>query len=146
ALRRAGLDVVLCTGAYQGCGAFVRTARDLGWSVPIANVSFVGSEAMLSLLVNDGKATGRDYTRGLVNSQGVPSYDDVSLSGVVEYRTLMDKHTPQVPPGLRDTEHAAEQLTFRSLEGLVNDKLIVEALRRSGANPTRGGFRQALES
>jgi len=146
ALRRAGVDVVLCTGAYQGCGAFVRTARDLGWSVPISNVSFVGSEAMLSLLVNHGKATGRDYTRGLINSQVVPSYDDVSLPGVVEYRTLMDKHNPQVPPGLRDPQHAAEQLSFRSLEGFVNAKVIVEALRRSGANPTRGGFRQALES
>jgi branched-chain amino acid transport system substrate-binding protein len=146
ALRRAGVDVVLCTGAYQGCGAFVRTARDLSWNAPIANVSFVGSEAMLSLLVNHGKATGRDYTRGLINSQVVPSYDDVSLPAVVEYRTLMDKHNPQVPPALRELQHAAEQLSFRSLEGFVNAKVIVEALRRSGANPTRAGLRQALES
>jgi branched-chain amino acid transport system substrate-binding protein len=146
ALRRAGVDVVLCTGAYQGCGAFVRAARDLSWNVPISNVSFVGSEAMLSLLVNHGKATGRDYTRGLINSQVVPSYDDVSLPAVVEYRALMDKHNPQVPSGLRDPQHAAEHLSFRSLEGFVNAKVIVEALRRSGANPTRAGFRQALES
>jgi branched-chain amino acid transport system substrate-binding protein len=146
ALRRAGVDVVLCTGAYQGCGAFIRTARDLSWNVPISNVSFVGSEAMLGLLVNHGKATGRDYTRGLINSQVVPSYDDVSLPAVVEYRTLMDKHNPQVPPGLRDPQHAAEQLSFRSLEGFVNAKVIVEALRRAGANATRAGFRQALES
>jgi len=32
----------------SGCGAFVRTARIGGWTVPISNVSFVGSEAMLS--------------------------------------------------------------------------------------------------
>ena len=43
ALRQAGVEAVLCTGAYQGCGAFVRTARDGGWNVPISNVSFVGS-------------------------------------------------------------------------------------------------------
>jgi branched-chain amino acid transport system substrate-binding protein len=146
ALRRAGVDVVLCTGAYQGCGAFVRTARDLGWTVPISNVSFVGSEAMLSLLLNHGKTAGRDYTRGLINSQVVPSYDDVSLPAVVEYRTLMDKHNPQLPQGLRDPQHPAEQLSFRSLEGFVNAKVIVEALRRSGPSPTRAGFRQALES
>ena len=146
ALRKAGVDVILCTGAYQGCGAFIRTARDLGWNVPISNVSFVGSEAMLSLLVNHGKATGRDYTRALINSQVVPSYDDVSLPAVVEYRTLMDRHNPQVPSALRDAQHAAEQLSFRSLEGFVNAKVIVEALRRGGANPTRTGFRQALES
>ena len=146
ALRQAGVDVVLCTGSYQGCGAFVRTARDRGWTVPISNVSFVGSEAMLSLLLSHGKTTGRDYTRGLINSQVVPSYDDVGLPAVVEYRTLMDKHNPQLPPGLRDPQHAAEQLSFRSLEGFVNAKVIVEALRRSGPSPTRVGFRQALES
>ena len=39
ALRRTGVDAVLCTGAYQGCGAFVRAARDAGWNVPISNVS-----------------------------------------------------------------------------------------------------------
>jgi ABC-type branched-subunit amino acid transport system substrate-binding protein len=146
ALKKAGVEVVLCTGAYQGCAAFVRTARDLGWTVPISNVSFVGSEAMLSLLANHGKSAGRDYTRGLINSQVVPSYDDLSLPAVVEYRTLMDRHNPQVPTALRDPQHAAEQLSFRSLEGFVNAKVIVEALRRSGANPTRAGLRQALES
>ena len=65
ALRRAGVDVVLCTGAYQGCGAFVRTARDLGWTVSISNVSFVGSDAMLKMLVAHGKTAGREYTRAL---------------------------------------------------------------------------------
>src|SRR5205807_7424124 len=57
ALRQAGVEAVLCTGAYQGCGAFIRTARDVGWTVPIYNVSFVGSEAMLNLLVKHGQAT-----------------------------------------------------------------------------------------
>src|SRR4030095_8717415 len=145
ALRRAGVDVVLCTGAYQGCGAFVRTARDLSWNVPISNVSFVGSEAMLSLLVNHGKATGRDYTRGLINSQVVRSYDDVSLPAVVEYRTLMDKHNPQVPLALRDPQHAAEQLSFRSLEGFVTAKVIVEALRRRGAEELRSRDRRPAQ-
>ena len=146
ALRQAGVDVVLCTGSYQGCGAFVRTARDFGWTVPISNVSFVGSEAMLNLLLKHGKATGRDYTQTLVNSQVVPSYGDVSLPAVVEYRALMEKHNPQVPEALRDAKQPPEQLSFRSLEGFVNAKVIVEGLRRAGPNPTRAGFRQALES
>jgi len=146
ALRQAGVEAVLCTGAYQGCGAFVRTARDLGWTVPISNVSFVGSEAMLSLLLKHGKATGRDYTHALVNSQVVPSYDDLSLPAVVEYRALMEKHNPQLPDALRDSKHASEHFSFRSLEGFVNAKVIVEALRRAGPSPTRAGFRQALES
>ncbi len=146
ALRQAGVDVVLCTGAYQGCGAFVRAARDLGWTVPIANVSFVGSEAMLSLLLRHGRTTGRDYTQGLVNSQVVPSYDDLSLPAVAEYRALMEKHRPQVPATLRDPAYTPERFSFISLEGFVNARVIVEALRRAGPNPTRPALRAALES
>lgn len=144
ALQQAGVDVVLCTGAYQGCGAFVRTARDLGWTVPISNVSFVGSEAMLSLLLKHGG--NRDYTHALINSQVVPSYDDVSLPGVAEYRALMEKYNPPVPEALRDTKYVPELLSFRGLEGFINAKVIVEGLRRAGPNPTRASFRQALES
>ncbi|HEV8307632.1 MAG TPA: ABC transporter substrate-binding protein [Methylomirabilota bacterium] len=146
ALREAGVDVVLCTGAYQGCGAFVKSARDLGWNVPISNVSFVGSDAMLSLLVKHGQTTGRDYTRALVNSQVVPSYDDLSLPGVAEYRALMDKYSPGVPEALRDPKYPPQRLSFISLEGFVNAKVIVEGLRRAGVNPTRAGLRQAFES
>jgi len=146
ALRDAGVDVVLCTGAYQGCAAFVRDVRDLGWTVPISNVSFVVSELMLGLLVRHGKTVGRDYTRALVNSQVVPNYDDTSLPGVVEYRGLMDRHNPAVPDSVRDASYAPQKYSFISLEGFVNAKVIVEGLRRAGVNPTRAGLRQALES
>ncbi len=101
---------------------------------------------MLNLLLKHGQATARDYTQALVNSQVVPSYDDVSLPGVAEYRALMERHNPQVPEALRDAKHAPEGLSFRSLEGFVNARVIVEALRRTGPSPTRVGFRQALES
>jgi branched-chain amino acid transport system substrate-binding protein len=146
ALREAGCDVVLCTGAYQGCAAFVRSARDAGFAVPISNVSFVGSDAMLALLVKHGRAKSRDYTRGLINSQVVPSYDDITLPGVAEYRALMDKHNPPVPEAIRDAQYAPQKYSFISLEGYVNARVITEALKRAGANAGRPGFRQALES
>jgi branched-chain amino acid transport system substrate-binding protein len=146
ALREAGSEVVLCTGAYQGCGAFVRSARDAGWTVPISNVSFVGSDAMLALLVRHGRERGRDYTRALINSQVVPSYDDLSLPGVADYRALMDKHNPQVPAAIRDAAYSPQKYSFISLEGYVNARVIVEALRRAGASSGRPAFRQALES
>ena len=146
ALREAGCDVVLCTGAYQGCAAFVRSARDAGFTAPISNVSFVGSEAMLALLLKHGRATGRDYTRALINSQVVPSYDDSSLPGVVEYRALMDKHNPAVPEAIRDTAYTPQRYSFTSLEGYINARVIVEGLRRAGGNASRQVFRQSLES
>jgi ABC-type branched-subunit amino acid transport system substrate-binding protein len=145
-LQHAGVDVVLCTGAYQGCGAFVRCARDAGWKVPISNLSFVGADALLTLLVKHGRERGRDYTRALVNSQVVPSYDDTSLPGVVEYRALMDRHEPSVPEELRDIRYAWQKYSYPGLEGFINARVIVEALRRAGPNPTRVAFRRALES
>ena len=146
ALRRADVEVVLCTGVYQGCGAFIRAARDSGWHVPITNLSFVGSEAMLQLLLARGRTAGRDYTRGLVTSQVVPSYDDLALPAVAEYRRLMERHHPAIPEPLRDPSYAPQKQSFISLEGFVNAKVLVEGLRRAGPTPTRAGFRQALES
>ena len=145
-LREASVDVVLCTGAYQGCAAFIRSARDLGWNVPISNLSFVGSEALLDLLTGHGRKTSRDYTRAIINSQVVPSYDDLTLPGVREYRALMDKNNPAVPHSLRDSGYAPRKYSFVSLEGFINAKVIVEGLRRAGPNLTRHGFRQAMES
>jgi ABC-type branched-subunit amino acid transport system substrate-binding protein len=145
-LREASVDVVLCTGAYQGCAAFVRSARDLGWNVPISNLSFVGSEALLGLLTEHGRKTGRDYTRAIVNSQVVPSYDDLTLPGVSEYRALMDKNNPAIPHSLRDPRYTPRSYSFIGLEGFINAKVIVEGLRRAGPHLTRRGFRQGLES
>jgi branched-chain amino acid transport system substrate-binding protein len=145
-LREAGVDVVLCTGAYQGCAAFIRSARDLGWNVPISNLSFVGSEALLDLLTERGRKTGRDYTRAIINSQVVPSYDDLSLPGVREYRSLMEKNNPAIPHSLRDTRYTPRNYSFGSLEGFINAKVIAEALHRAGPHLTRHGFREGLES
>jgi branched-chain amino acid transport system substrate-binding protein len=100
---------------------------------------------MLAMLVQHGKTSGREYTTGLVNSQVVPSYDDLTLPGVVEYRALMERHKPTVPETLRDPKYTPQKFSFISLEGYVNAKVIVEALRRSGPAPTRVALRQALE-
>ncbi len=145
-LKKAGVDAILCTGAYEAAAAFVRDAREAGWKVPITNISFVGSDSMLALLVEEGKKVGKDLTKGLVNSQIVPSYDDVSLPTVKEYRDLMDKWKPAVPAELVDSSFIPPRYSFNSLEGFLNAKVVVEALRRAGPELTRARFRAALES
>src|SRR5262249_33744442 len=67
-LRKAEPDAVICIGAYAACAAFIRDARDDGWDVPVANIAFVGSENLLSLLLEAGKANEKDYTRNLINT------------------------------------------------------------------------------
>ena len=50
-LKASHPDAVICIGAYAACAAFLRDAVDLGLRVPIANVSFVGSENLLNLIM-----------------------------------------------------------------------------------------------
>lgn len=145
-LRKADPDAVICVGAYAACAAFVRDARDAGWDVPIANVSFVGSENLLELLGQAGKAAGKDYTRGLINSQVVPSYHNTALPAVRRYCALMDRHKPMPPEELREKDYRPLPYSFVSFEGYLNAALLVEALTKMGPDPQRARFREVMES
>lgn len=129
-LRQARADAVIAFGVYGPCAAFVRDARLAGWDAPIANVSFVGAGTMLAALREASEDLGLDLTRDLVNSQVVPSPDDLRYPLVVDYRT-------STPPSLRG---------FVSLEGWLNAVVATEALRRAGPEPSRESFIRALES
>ncbi|MDE2753263.1 MAG: ABC transporter substrate-binding protein, partial [Gemmatimonadota bacterium] len=140
-------DAVICIGAYAACGAFARDAVDLGLHIPVANVSFVGSENMLQLL-QEGRSDPNSHTRWLVNSQVVPSYEDTSLPAVREYREMMAVHDPPPPDNVaRITEGEPYETfpqSFVSLEGFVNAKLITEIIRRMGDDPQRSGIEEAV--
>jgi len=143
-LREANVDAVIAVGAYAACAAFVRDAVNAGWDVPIANLSFVGSESLLNLLVAETGRTHRDYTHGLINSQVVPSYEDLSLPAVREYRTLMDKYRPVSP--LSSSTVPASPYSFVSFEGFLDAKLLGEILRRTGGRTDRDNLRKAFQS
>lgn len=131
-LKNSGADAVISVGAYAACAAFIRDARDTGWDVPIANVSFVGSEFLIELLLETGSKNNRNYTQNLLNSQVVPSYEDTSLPAVNEYRILMDKYRPFPPHELMEQIYKPLRYSFVSLEGFLNAKLLVEILKRLG--------------
>ncbi len=140
-------DAVICVGAYAACAAFARDAVDLGLHIPVANVSFVGSENLLGLL-QQGREDPNSHTRFLVNSQVVPSYEDTSLAGVREYRELMARHDPFPPENVErlNPGEPYEPLaqSFVSLEGFLNAKLIAEVIRRMGDAPSRSGLEEAI--
>lgn len=144
-IKAAAPDAVICIGAYAACGAFARDAYDLGLRVPIANVSFVGSENMVKLLM-EGGAENQKYTRLLLNSQVVPSYEDTRIPVVREYRDLVAKHHPQPPADLVKEEYVPFTHSFVGFEGFLNAKLLVEILQRLGAKPDRGQLEQAVFS
>jgi branched-chain amino acid transport system substrate-binding protein len=120
-------DAIVCVGAYAACAAFIRDARDAGLDVPIANLSFVGSENLLALLERAGEAAGRDYTADLINTQVVPSHNQTDLPGVRLYRELMAKHAPAPPPTDSDTYRPLAH-SFTGLEGFLGARLLVALL------------------
>ena len=118
---------------------------DLGLHVPIANLSFVGSENLVQLL-SEGREDPEPYTRWLVNSQVVPSYEDVSVPAVREYRDLMARHDPPVPAELVEEPYEPLPQSFVSLEGFLNAKLLSEIFRRFQGAPSRGSLEEAVFS
>ncbi len=144
-LQAANPDAVICIGAYAACAAFLRDAVDQGLRVPVANLSFVGSENLLKLITSEQKDSRR-YTELLVNSQVVPSYEDISIPAVREYRELLERYDPQPPAELLKEDYSPFSHSFVSLEGFLDAKLMVEILRRLGARPTRNHLEYAVFS
>lgn len=136
-------DAVISVGSYEACAAFIRDARAAGLDVPIANLSFVGSESMLEMLLRAGDA---ELTRDLINSQVVPSYEDTSLPAVREYRTIMDAYAPDAPEGFDDEFYSSPRYGFVSFEGFLNAKVMVHVLQRLGENSRAGDIRRAAET
>ncbi len=145
-LRKSNPEAIISVGAYAACAAFIRDARDSGWDIPIANVSFVGSEFLIDLLLKAEKETGKNYTKNLINSQVVPSYEDISLSAVRQYRDLIDAYDPVPPDNLIDNNYKPLRYSFVSFEGFLNAKLLVEILKRMGKQIVKQNIKQVVES
>jgi ABC-type branched-subunit amino acid transport system substrate-binding protein len=145
-LKRSNPDAIISIGAYAACAAFIRDARDAGLHVPIANVSFTGSEFMINLLLETGRKNNRDYTKNLINSQVVPSYEDITFPSVRQYRTLIDKYDPVPPKELTEEGYKPLKYSFVSFEGFLNAKLLVEILKRMGSNPQKSRIKDVVES
>jgi ABC-type branched-subunit amino acid transport system substrate-binding protein len=145
-LEAAKPDAIISVASYAAAAAFIRDARDQKLELPIANVSFVGSNNLLNLLIVMGKRNGKDYTSNLVNTQVVPNYEDTSIPAVAEYRKMMKQYSPAEPMSAPNMATDSEGLSFVSFEGFLNAKLLVEVLRRAGDSLQRDQIRRAAES
>jgi branched-chain amino acid transport system substrate-binding protein len=145
-IRKSSADAVISIGSYAVCAAFIRDARDAGLNIPIANLSFVGSESMAELLLQSSRTAGKDYKKDLINSQVVPSYQDTALPAVQEYRQLMRKYQPLPPRDLTEAGYTPLPYSYVSFEGFLNAKLLVEVLKRMGPGPTKSRIKRIVES
>ncbi len=120
-------DAIVQISAYKSCAAFIRAARKAGFGGTFYNVSFVGTQALARELGTDA--------RGVVVSQVMP-FPFTAISALSsEYlaagrAALGDKFEPN----------------YSSIEGYVAAKVVAEALRRAGNNPSVDGLIASLES
>jgi len=78
------------------------------------------------------KAVGEEKARGAVIAQAVPFPYSATLPFVGEYQRAMKQFAPNEP------------LSFPTLEGYAAAKIMVEGIKRAGANPTREKVLKAL--
>jgi branched-chain amino acid transport system substrate-binding protein len=119
-------DVVIATTLYSTTAGFIKQARRGGSGAQFASTSFVGASALANELKEQGT--------GVVVAQVVPPYSKTSIAVVKEYQAAIEKLL-----GKKD-------YSFTSLEAYIAAKVLVEGLRRAGANLTRETLAKALDS
>ncbi len=125
-MRHRKVEAVIMIGAHKANAIFIQRARKLSGfeNTLFATVSFGDADAMMQELSGDGT--------NLLFSQVVPSYDDLSVPVVREYREQMARFAPSA------------SYSFISLEAYIAAKATVAALVQSGENLTPGRFIESI--
>ncbi|MBL8279969.1 MAG: ABC transporter substrate-binding protein [Pelomonas sp.] len=126
ALVPLGAEAIVQISAYKSCAAFIREARKAGYGGQFYNVSFVGTQALADEL-------GKDAA-GVVVSQVMPSPFGTAAGLVNDYQQALHRLDPKAEPN------------YTSIEGYLAARVVVDALRRTGAKPSRDAFIGALET
>ena len=121
ALQRTQPEAVFFVGTYRQLAAAIKQAKALKFNTRFISVSFIGTEGFIREAGNDGD--------GVYITQVVPSPHDNSLPLIQAYQADM------LPANV---DHA-------SLEGYIGAAVFIQALGKTGAEPTRKAFLAALE-
>ncbi len=132
-IKASGAEAVIMVGTYSPLAKFIKESHDLGYTPYFHTVSFVGSEAFGKEIVDTQKIDPSQYSKIIV-TQVVPSPFSDEHNGVREYLQLVSKHYPNDKPN------------FVALEGFINAKVLVKALKDTGPDLTREKFITTLES
>ena len=118
-------EAVVMVGAYKPCAEFIKLARKSDFNPVFVNISFVGASALAKELGPEGD--------GVIVSQVVPFPWDASLKVVADYQAAIKAADAQAQP------------EFVSLEGYLVGRLVIAALDKAGADPTREGLLKAIK-
>lgn len=118
-------SAVVLSATNAVAAKFIKAFREAGADAKFYSFSFLNGQALHA-------AIGEDAA-GVVVSQVVPYPWNSTLPIVAQYQVAMKKI-------------GAAQLSYGSLEGYLNARILVDALRRAGAQPTPASLKQALET
>ncbi len=123
------IQAVIMVPTYRAAAKFIEKTRDLYPNMIYTSVSFVGSTSLADELMLLGKA----YAKGVIVTQVVPAVDGHS-SLVLDYKSALAKYFP------------GEKPDYVSLEGYVDAKVLIEALKRNGRELNTEKLVETLEN
>ena len=126
-IKASDAQAIIMISVNKSTAAFVKLYRESGGGAQLYNISVVDPVELVKL-------AGLKNVHGLGISQVVP-YPYMPNSPVVrEYQALLKKYAPK------------ELVNYTSFEEFIGAKVLVEALRRAGPNPSRAKVLKALET
>jgi len=126
AIAPANPEAIIMVSVNRASAAFIKKIRAKGSSARLFSISVVNFKELL-------KNAGEDNARGIGISQVMPYPYSPRLPVVREFQTLMAKYQPD------------KVISYASMESFIAAKILVEAIRRSGTDPTRQKIISQLE-
>ncbi len=126
-ILKADAQAVIMIAVNKPAAAFVRAYREAGGGGQLFNISVVDPAELVKL-------AGLQASKGLGISQVVPYPYQERLPVVREFHKLMKQYAPTA------------EVNYTNFEEFLGAKVLVEALKRAGPNPTRASVIKALET
>lgn len=118
AIAPAEPDAIIMVSVNRASAAFVKKMREKGSRARLFSISVVNFKELL-------KNAGEDTVRGVGISQVMPSPYSQMVPVAREFQAMMKKYQPE------------KVVSYASMESFIAAKILVEAIKRAGGNPTR---------
>ena len=118
AIAPANPDAIIMVSVNRASAAFIRKMRAQGSKARLFSISVVNFKELL-------KNAGEDNARGIGISQVMPYPYSTLVPVAREFQALMKKYQPE------------KVVSYASMESFIAAKILVEAIQRAGADPTR---------
>jgi branched-chain amino acid transport system substrate-binding protein len=128
-LQKLPVRAIIMSASYRAAAKFIEKTRNLYPEMIFTSISGVGGTS----LADELKLLGPRYTTGVLVTQVVPAVSGHS-SAVIEYKNALAKYFPGEAPD------------YASLEGFVAANILIDALKRTGAQLDTEKLVDALEA